>query len=229
LIRVENLSISTKKKHRLDHLINNINFEILDKSVTILAGDSGSGKTILAKTISGLLNNNFIIKGNFYLKNKKIEYNNLKKLRGKTVFYLPQNPKAALNPVYTIKNQFKELENDKIDLINKIENILKNLNFNNPKRILNSYPFELSEGECQRIIFAMGYILNPKLFILDEPFKSLDYKTSESIIKNILTMNIEYKNSILLITHKIKSINKLLTQNKYTLINFLKFESLKNR
>ncbi len=205
MIRVENLSVAVKKEKILYNILNDININLVQKGITVITGKSGIGKTVFAKTISGLLPNNFVINGLFYVNDIKTKYEDIKKMTGKGVFYLPQNAKASLNPVLKIKTQFNDFDN--IDK-NKIMQLMSDLAIEKPNRILNAYPFALSEGECQRIIFIMGIILAPKLFILDEPSSSLDEKTQKTIIEKLLSINLS-KTSILLISHNIKFINLL--------------------
>jgi len=216
LIRVENLSVAVKKEKILYNILNNININLVREGITVITGKSGIGKTVFAKTISGLLPNNFVINGLFYVNNIKTKYEDIKKMTGKGVFYLPQNAKASLNPVLKIKTQFKDFDNIDED---EVIQLMKDLAIEKPKRILNAYPFELSEGECQRIIFIMGIILAPKLFILDEPSSSLDEKTQNTIIEKLIRINLNSKTSILLISHNIKFIN-LLQNTTYSRISF---------
>ncbi len=203
MIKVSGLSIRARK-HK-ENILNEINIEIPEGLITVLTGESGVGKTIFAKTISGLLSEDFIItNGLFYLNNKEVEYSEIKKMTGKGVFYSPQNAKASLNPVLKIRTQFKDIKSIEF---NEIENLMKELKFPDPKRILESYPFELSEGECQRIILIMGILLKPKLFILDEPTTALDVDTQKKMLEIIIKINKTYKTSIILITHNTSLIN----------------------
>jgi ABC-type dipeptide/oligopeptide/nickel transport system ATPase component len=216
LIRTENLSVAVKKENILYKILNNINVNLVQEGITVITGKSGIGKTVFAKTISGLLPNNFVINGLFYVNDIKTEYEDIKKMIGKGVFYLPQNAKASLNPVLKIKTQFNDFDNINKD---EITPIMRDLAIEKPKKILNAYPFELSEGECQRIIFIMGMILAPKLFILDEPSSALDEKTQKIIMEKLININLNNKTSILLISHNIKFIS-LLQNTAYSRVSF---------
>jgi len=210
LLRVSNLSVKINQNGALLSIIDTLDFELLISGITVLTGTSGIGKTIFAKSLSGLLDNRFIIKGDFYFNNGKIQYKELENNLRNFIFYIPQNARAALNPAYKIKYQFNDLKIHKTD---KLLITIKKLNFNNPERILNSYPHELSEGQCQRIIFAMGVLLQKEILILDEPFSSIDDDTQKIIVKSIINLNFEKKTSILIITHK-KDIIKLFNNYK---------------
>lgn len=218
MIKVNKLSIGVKKKKDIIPLLKNINLNILKGKISILTGESGIGKTIFAKTISGLLPKNLIItNGLFYIDNKEVEYSDIKKLTGKGVFYTPQNAKASLNPVLKIKTQFNDIKNIKHK---EITDLMNEMEFDSPERILTSYPFELSEGECQRIIIIMGVLLRPKLFILDEPTTALDICTQSAIIEHIYKINKELKITILLITHNLSLLNNT-NHNKPVHLSFL--------
>ena len=205
MIKVTNLSVGIRNKKETILILDNISIDIPEGKFSMLTGRSGIGKTIFARTVSGLLPENFIIDtGTFYVKNKVVKYNKIKKLTGKGVFYCPQNAKASLNPVLKIKTQINDIKGITKD---KVFNLMNNMAFEEPERILRSYPFELSEGECRRIILIMGLLLKPELLILDEPTSSLDIKTQNKLFNVIVELNKKHNIAILLITHNLSHIN----------------------
>jgi ABC-type dipeptide/oligopeptide/nickel transport system ATPase component len=182
-------------------LLKDVTIEITQNKITCLIGESGSGKTIFSKTISALLPDTiFIKKGDIFYKGGPIDYNRLKRLRGRHIFYTPQNAAASLNPVIMIKNQINEVS--KMKHTQLIE-ILKNLEFHDSERILNAYPFELSGGENQRCLLAMAVALQPELLILDEPTAALDHHLQEGFMDLIKKIQQQYNLTILLITHNL--------------------------
>jgi len=201
LLNVQNLVVET-----IDAipLLNDVTIEIKKNNITSLIGESGSGKTIFSKAISALLPKSiFIKKGNIFYNGKSIDYNRLKKMRGKHIFYTPQNAAASLNPVIKIKNQINEISKIKH---NRLIEILKNLDIHEPEQILNSYPFALSGGENQRCLLAMAAAMKPELLILDEPTAALDHDLQEGFMKLIKKIQQQYKLTILLITHNLSII-----------------------
>ncbi|MCP4147239.1 MAG: ABC transporter ATP-binding protein [bacterium] len=176
-------------------------FDIYDKSITAILGETGAGKTILAKALVQLLPEKlFITSGNIIFKNKTIPKENLKTLRGKGIFYVPQNARAALNPVVKIKtqiNETSELEPTQLDAL------MKNLGFDEPGIILNSYPCQLSQGENQRSLIAMAAATQPELMVLDEPTSNLDEKSQHNLAETIKKLQLQYNLTILLITHNL--------------------------
>jgi ABC-type dipeptide/oligopeptide/nickel transport system ATPase component len=164
-------------------------------------GESGSGKTIFSRAVSALLPEKVFIKsGTILYKGEPVDYNSLKSLRGKHIFYTPQNAAASLNPVLKIKHQIKETSHLSQ---NEITDLLKNLDFQNPERVLNAYPFELSGGENRRCLLAIATALQPEILILDEPTHGLDYDARQNFVRLLKKVQQQYGLSILLITHNL--------------------------
>lgn len=195
-----------KGKAETSSLLQNVTVEIKKNKITCLIGESGSGKTILSKAITGLLPKNVIIEeGNIFYKGQSIPYDMLKTLRGRDIFYSPQDPSASLNPVIKIKHQINE-----VSLLDQtqIQDILRDLDIQDPVRVLNSYPFQLSGGESQRCLLAMAVALGPELLILDEPTSALDYYLQEEFIEAIKKIQECFGFTILLITHNLSLIRR---------------------
>lgn len=205
LFEVRDLDVSLRNKSR--SILKNIRLKIEANNITALIGESGSGKTILSRTISGLLPENMILdSGLFFFKKQNVSYRWIQNQRGKVVFYAPQNATASLNPVIKIKNQLKEVcRND----FNQIHDILKSLSLLDTNRILNAYPFQLSGGENQRCLLAMAIALAPQLLILDEPMASVESHFKKIFANIIQTIQSQYGMAILLVTHNLALIEDL--------------------
>lgn len=200
LLYTQNLSIATNQNQRI---LENINIHIPQSQITALTGPSASGKTTLARALSGLLPQNMrITSGQIYYQNKPITYPNLQKRTGHQIFYTPQNAAASLNPVLKIKHQI--LETAKIPHSELLE-ILETLDFPDPHLILNAYPFQLSGGENRRCLLALALAHKPELLILDEPTASLDHHLQQELTTLIQQTQNRYNQTILLITHNIKN------------------------
>ncbi|MFV0503113.1 MAG: ABC transporter ATP-binding protein [Lachnospirales bacterium] len=188
MLSVENLYVKS-----LDiELLSNINFNVAKSTACGIIGESGSGKTLLVKTI--LNNNNLKTNGNICYDNKIIS---------KNIFgYIPQNPALALDPLYTIGQQILELSKSK----NKAEivDICKEVNLD--KKYLNYYPHQLSGGIKQRVLIAMALINNPKIIIADEPTTSLDVTVQLDILNLIKKIQKKHGLMLLFISHDIKVI-----------------------
>lgn len=195
---------NTRKSKNPVLLLNNVNVGIREKKITVLIGESGAGKTIFARAISALLPGNVCItKGKFLYKDKEVDQHWLKKVRGREIFYSPQNAAASFNPVIKIEKQITEAAQIPK---NSLLEILKFLNIEETKKLLNAYPFELSEGENQRALLTMAIALKPSLLILDEPTSALDTDSQHDFMKLIKQIQINYSLNILLITHNLSLI-----------------------
>ncbi|MCX6582965.1 MAG: ATP-binding cassette domain-containing protein [Candidatus Aminicenantes bacterium] len=182
-------------------LLQNVTIDIRKNKVTCLIGESGSGKTIFSKTIAALLPENvFIEQGDILYQGQSIDYSMLKKSRGRRIFYTPQNAAASLNPALKINRQVNE--SSKLDQAQLLD-LLSDLDFRDPERILNSYPFQLSGGENQRCLLAMAVALQPELLILDEPTSALDHHLQEGFMGLIKKVQQRFGLTILLITHNL--------------------------
>lgn len=188
-------------------VLNNISMKVKSNQIIVLTGESGAGKSILARSIIGLLPQDLnIISGKLYYCGRSIPLNRLSCLRGKKIFYAPQDSTSSLNPMIRIKNQIDETSGIGPK---KIINILLDLNFSEPEKILNSYTFELSEGENQRCLLAMAIAMNPDLLILDEPTSSLDFDSQKKFLKLLYGIHNNHHMTILLITHNVSIIKNM--------------------
>lgn len=188
-------------------LLNNIHLDIKENQITTLIGESGAGKTILAKTISALLPGNvYIAEGNFFYRGEEVSLEWLKQARAGIIFYSPQNAAASFNPVIKIKKQIAETT--KISQQALID-MLKFLDIAEPIKLLNSYPFELSEGENQRALLALAIAIKPGILVLDEPTSALDSAAQQDFMKLIEKIRREYLLSILLITHNLAIVENI--------------------
>jgi len=202
LLEVKGLSIEVSVNKKIKSVLKDVDFKLKRGEITSLIGRSGEGKTVFSLSLLNLLSNKFkITKGEVKFNEKNININDLKNLRGKEIFYIPQNSQSSLNPTLKIKKQINETRRVGEERMIKI---LKDLGFKDYKRILNSYPFEISGGQAQRVVLAIGLCLNPELLIFDEPTSSLDEKNRIAFGKLIKEIVNKYKKSILLISHNLE-------------------------
>ena len=210
ILEIKNLSvgfnIEINYKENFFYALNDINVSFEKGKIHALAGESGCGKSVFINTVLKLLPKNAIVKsGEVIYDNKNIlEFNDkeFRKLRGKKIALIPQDPFMSLNPLYTIENQLREVSDD-IDIIKKA---LEKVRINNIENVLKSYPHELSGGMKQRVIIAMALINDAELILADEPTTALDVSVSNSILDLLLDLKNMGK-TILLITHDLSIVS----------------------
>lgn len=193
-----------------DTLVNKTSLIIEKGEIFGLVGESGSGKTLTAKAIIDLLPEGLTYSADEIItagKNMLTASPEEKKEHiGKNIGYIPQNTVFYLHPMIKIKNQIGDgyiyhMHKSKKEALEKAETLLRKVGFENPKTVLNYYPWQLSGGMRQRCNIAMALMNDPKLIIADEPSTALDSTVQKQVMELFKTINEELKISILLISH----------------------------
>jgi len=202
LLRAEGLWVEGDCHGRRQTLLRAVDLELMAGRVTALLGASGAGKTILARAFCGLLPDGFCVsRGSITFRGKCLGNDaDWAKLRGRKIFYAPQNAAASLNPVLTIGRQI--METSRLNGEQLLE-LLGALRFAAPRRILASYPFMLSGGESQRCLLAMALAGGAELLILDEPTAELDAAAQVEFIRVLRACRRLYALTVLLISHQL--------------------------
>jgi len=218
LFSIENLTISFENEKKKIIAVNDVSFDVGKNEIVGLVGESGCGKTVTSLGIIGLLPNSANINSG------KIQYNgkdilNIKedekrKIRGKEISMIFQEPMTSLNPLWKCGNQIGEaikLHNkiDKKDLKSRVLKIIKNVGLPNPETIYSKYPHELSGGQRQRVMIGIAIANHPDLIIADEPTTALDVTIQSQILELLKKINEEEKSSILFISHDLGVINDI--------------------
>lgn len=216
-ITIKDMSISFPYEQGLTLQPTNLVFE--HNKITALIGESGSGKSIMGKSIVKLLKK-VAYTGEILFEGKNLLNLSSKEMetyRGKRIFFIPQDPALALNPSLEIGDQLAEaLEyHDGMSTSKAKELVLQELKkygFDDPQRIYKSYSFQLSGGMKQRIMCAMASVLSPDWIIADEPTKGLDSILRKQTYELFLTLQRELHSGIVFITHDLK-IAKVISDN----------------
>ena len=187
----------------------NMNFDVEPGKVLAIVGESGSGKSTTAMGLMNLLASNARISGSVKIKGQEMvgaKQSLLRKVRGKEVAYIFQEPMTALNPVYTIGFQIvetlrahfelgpKEARARAIELITMVE-------IPNPEASFDKYPHQLSGGQRQRAMIAQALACDPGLLVADEPTTALDVTVQAEILDLMRGLRDRLNSAILLITH----------------------------
>ena len=176
-----------------------------------LVGETGSGKSVTALSILKMIpENGRIVEGKVLLHGDDLLTQNeeeLRKIRGVKIAIVFQDPSASLNPVYTIRSQMRDmLSSHQVEVANvenRLVELLQEVGFQNPTRILDSYPHELSGGMQQRVALAIALSCSPELLIADEPTTALDVVTQAQILALLKRIRDATGTSILLISHNL--------------------------
>lgn len=214
MVKINNLQVNIE-----DTLaVADVSFEVAEGEILGIVGESGSGKTQTCLAIAGLLSNEAKMSGEVWFDDVCISHLSGKERRdynGDVISMIFQEPMTSLNPLLKVGNQIEEvLKLHRKDLTAKerydrVIKILDEVEIDEPARVYEQYPHELSGGMRQRIVIAIAAILHPKLIIADEPTTSLDSETSEAILKLILKINKKYNNSVIFISHDLKVVRKI--------------------
>ena len=210
LLSIKNLELSFKMYEGTLNVLKKINLELEKGEKVALVGESGSGKSVTTKLILGLLNQKNVFKnGNIIFKDRELinlSQREFKKIRGNNISIIFQDPIAALNPVFKIKEQFFEVNcnggkiSKKDSFVKACEALLK-VSLRDPERVMESYPFQLSGGMAQRVVITMAMINNPDLLLADEPSTALDVTVQNQALDLMDDLTKVTNTAVLLITH----------------------------
>ena len=210
ILQLKDLKIHFKTEDGLAKAVDGVNFEIEKSETVARVGESGCGKSLTAKAIIGILNSkNAEISGeiNFEGQNLlKLKDSELRKIRGKEISMIFQEPMTSLNPALKVGYQIDEIYRRHFNLSKKeareksIEMIAK-VEIPSAKNIYKAYPHELSGGMRQRIMIAMALASDPKILIADEPTTALDVTIQAEVLKLMMNLKKSMETSILFITH----------------------------
>ena len=215
---VDRLTVTYGEKLAVD----GVSFSLSPGKIYVIVGESGSGKSTLLRTIGGLLTKEGkIVSGDIWMGEQNLIQLSEKEwceVHGNKMGYIFQNPEQSLSPLAKIGKQFVECQNmhaktagkkSKKEILEDAEELLKELRFENPQRVLKSYPFELSGGMCQRVAIARAIMNQPSLLLADEPTSALDVASQDMTIETLLALRKKTDLSILLVTHNMEVARRL--------------------
>ena len=215
---VDRLTVTYGEKLAVD----GVSFSLSPGKIYVIVGESGSVKSTLLRTIGGLLTKEGkIVSGDIWMGEQNLIQISEKEwceVHGNKMGYIFQNPEQSLSPIAKIGKQFVECQNmhaktagkkSKKEILEDAEELLKELRFENPQRVLKSYPFELSGGMCQRVAIALAIMNQPSLLLADEPTSALDVASQDMTIETLLALRKKTDLSILLVTHNMEVARRL--------------------
>ncbi len=197
ILEIKNFSVSFGK----NEVIHDFSINLPKGAAVSLIGETGSGKTVLLKSILGIAGGE--AKGRILFEGNNIIEQSQEVLSGirRTKFsYIPQNPNDALDPVYKIEKQIKE-----ITQTNDPESLIKMCG--EDRSVLSLYPHQLSGGRKQRILIAMAVYSNPPLILADEPTTNLDKPLKRKILSLLHSLRKECGSTLFLVTHDFSTLD----------------------
>lgn len=212
ILQVQDLHLSFTTENGTVSVLHSLSYSLEKGHVLAVVGESGSGKTVHALSILQLLAPNAHINGGKILYNGKnllaLSEKALRRIRGRNIAMIFQDPGASLNPVLTIGEQLTETlrahkKMSKAAARKKAAELLTQVGIAEAEKRLDEYPFQFSGGMCQRVMIAMALALSPDILIADEPTTALDVTIQAQILKLIKDLQTQSGMSALFITHNL--------------------------
>ena len=210
ILSVRNLGISfsqyTKGLRRIDSkAINNLDIDLYKGEILAVVGSSGSGKSLLAHSILGILPSNANLKGDIYYKDEILDEKRKEKLRGKEIVFIPQSVNY-LDPLMEVGKQVKISIKDKKKSNTILERVFRKYNLD--KKVEKYYPFQLSGGMARKVLLSSALVSNAEVIIADEPTPGLDEKSLNEALKDFRDLA-DNGCAVLIITHDISAALKI--------------------
>jgi oligopeptide/dipeptide ABC transporter ATP-binding protein len=211
LLKIRDLNIYFKSNKKPLNVVSRLDFEIKEAEVFGLVGESGCGKSLTALSIMGILPHNAFAEGEIIFKGKNLlnlDSESIRKIRGKELSMIFQEPMTSLNPVLTVGYQVAEvlltqMGLSKKEAVDKTIELLRAVKIPSPEVRIKEYPHQMSGGMRQRVMIAMAIACNPSLLIADEPTTALDVTIQAQILELLRNLREQRNMAILLITHDI--------------------------
>ncbi len=218
ILEVRNLKVTFRTEQGPVQAIDGVSFEVAEGEILGVVGESGSGKTVSLLAVMGLITDpNAVIEGSIKYRGRELvglSSKEMRKLRGREIAMIFQDPMTALTPVYTIGWQIAEQVRAHSNMSAKAAEqraieLLTEVNIPNPAEAIHRYPHQLSGGMRQRAVIAMALSCNPSLLVADEPTTALDVTVQAQILDLVRKLQKNHKSAVVFITHDMGVIAEL--------------------
>jgi peptide/nickel transport system ATP-binding protein len=211
LLEVQDLSVRFDTDEGTVHAVDRMSLELAPRQVLGIVGESGCGKSVTALSILGLLPKTATVTGSARFEGAELlgaSRSRLRKIRGREISFVFQEPMTSLNPVLRIGNQIEEVLREHMDLSRagarrRAVELLDLVHIPDPQRRVEEYPHQLSGGMRQRVMIAMALACDPKILIADEPTTALDVTIQAGILDLLRELRQRLGTAIILITHNL--------------------------
>lgn len=210
LLDIQNLVVEFQTASGPFRAVDGVSLHVDEREVLAIVGESGSGKSVSMLAVMGLLPwtakvtaDKMSFGGRDLLKLGPAER---RKIVGKDMSMIFQEPMASLNPCFTVGFQIEEVLRfhmgmDKAQRRARAIELLRQVGIAEPAERLNSFPHQMSGGQCQRVMIAIAIACNPKLLIADEPTTALDVTIQKQILDLLVSLQAKYGMGLIMITH----------------------------
>jgi len=224
VLNVQDLKIGIKMEEGLLTPVRGVNFDLHTNETLGLVGESGCGKSLSCKAILGINSKNCITTGAIEFIEKDGEKKDIvsmscagkeiRKIRGKSISMIFQEPMSAFSPLFTVGRQMVEtvymhVTKDKKTAKEMVLDTMKKVGISNPEKRYRQYPHEFSGGMLQRALIAMALVCNPRILIADEPTTALDVTIQAQILELLKEIQDNYGMAILYITHDLGTVAQI--------------------
>ncbi|WP_421761246.1 ABC transporter ATP-binding protein [Devosia sp.] len=212
LLEIKNLTVAFDTSIGLFHAVRGIDLSVDAREVLAIVGESGSGKSVAMLSVMGLLPQSATVTADRMSFDGQdlltLSPHDRRRIIGKDIAMIFQEPMASLNPCFTVGFQIEEvlrfhLGMDKQARRARAIELFEQVGIPDPAQRLKSYPHQMSGGQCQRVMIAMAIACNPKLLIADEPTTALDVTIQKQILDLLVGLQASHGMGLIMITHNI--------------------------
>lgn len=220
LLDIRNLTLELSTPDGMIRAVDRVNLSLREGEVRGLVGESGSGKSLIAKAIMGVLHERWKVSADRFnwcgQDLLRLPYHEQRRIISRDIAMIYQEPSRSMDPTSPIGEQLAESIPDHLlegpwwqrnsQRKKRVVALLHKVGIRDHAAVLSSYPFQLSEGVCQKIMIAMAIAKNPKLLIADEPTTALESTTQAQLFRLLASFNQLKGTSILLISHELETV-----------------------
>jgi len=210
LLEVENLNVSFHSRDGVNEAVKGISFNLEKGKTLAIVGESGSGKSVTSMALTKLLppEPQCQVSGVARLNGKSLldlPEKEMRRVRGKEIAYIFQEPSTSLNPYFKVGSQIAEAlkyhRDDVADIGKEVIHLLDQVGIRDPENRAEDYPHQMSGGMKQRVMIAIALACRPNILVADEPTTALDVTIEAQIINLLMDLRRRLEMSIILITH----------------------------
>jgi hypothetical protein len=209
VLDVQDLYVTFHQDKKSAELVKGVSFSVAPGECLGILGESGSGKSMTAKAMLGLLDRSFEVRGKVFFQGESLlekDADALRRLRGSRICMVLQNPMSCFDPLYRIGAQMAETFQEHTDwstteIRAKSIEVLKLMKIRDPEDVLRKYPHQMSGGMLQRVMIGLALALKPSLIICDEPTTAIDSISQYAIMQEFLRIKTSRSAAMIFISH----------------------------